>query len=70
MSARTIRGHDYRRGVDVEMTGAEWRALLSEAAYIRRVGNAVLAYQRENGQSHLVFEVYEDNGAVRRRRRE
>jgi hypothetical protein len=67
MSAR-IKGHDYRSGVDLEMSGAEWRALLSAAYYTRRIGNGVLAYQRENGHTRLAFEVYDDNGAVHLRR--
>lgn len=69
MSAR-IKGHDYRRGIDIEMTGAEWRALLSAAAYTRRIGNGVLAFERDNGRSLLAFEVYDDDGAMNLRRRE
>lgn len=68
MSAR-IKGHDYRRGVDVELTGAEWRGLLSGAAYVRRIGNGVLAYERQEGRALLAFEVYDD-GALNLRRRE
>lgn len=69
MSAR-VKGHDYRRGVDVELTGAEWRSLLSAAAYTRRIGTGVLAFERDNGCTRLAFEIYDDNGAVSRRRLE
>lgn len=69
MSAR-IKGHDYRCGIDIEMTGAEWRTLLSAAAYTRRIGNGVLAFERDNGRTRLVFEVYDDDGAMNLRHRE
>lgn len=68
MSTR-VKGHDYRRGVDVEMTGAEWRAILSEAAYTRRIGNGVLAFERDNGQTRLAFEIFDDEGRINPRRR-
>lgn len=59
-----MRGHDYRRGVDVEMSSAEWRTLFSSVAYIRRIGSGVFAYERENGRARLVFEVYDNDGVV------
>lgn len=66
MSAR-IRGHDYQRGVDLELSGAEWRTLLSQAEYTRRIGTGVLAYARRNGRALLTFEVFDEEGAMRRR---
>lgn len=59
-----IKGHDYRRGIDVSHTGAEWRALLSEAAYTRRIGSGVLAFDRRDGHTSLAFEIYDDDGAI------
>lgn len=59
-----IRGHDYRRGVDLELTGAQWRALLSTAAYTRRIGAGVLAFVRRDGETSLAYEVYDDDGAM------
>jgi hypothetical protein len=64
-----IRGHDYRRGIDVSLTGAEWRALLTEAAYTRRIGAGVLAFERRDGQTSLAYEIYDDDGAVSAPRR-
>lgn len=69
MSAR-IRGHDYRRGVDLELSGAEWRLLLSQAEYTRRIGSGVLAYERRNGHALLAFEIFDEDGAMNQRRRE
>lgn len=69
MSTR-IKGHDYRNGVDLELTGAEWRELLSRAEFTRRIGNGVLAYERSAGRALLAFEIYDDEGAVNLRRRE
>lgn len=63
-----IRGHDYRRGVDLELTGAQWRALLSTAEYTRRIGAGVLAYARRDGAVSLAYEVYDDDGAMSPRR--
>lgn len=66
-----IKGHDYRRGVDLALTGAEWRALLSAAAYTRRIGTTVLAFDRrgDNGQTFLAYEIYDDDGATNLSRR-
>lgn len=69
MSAR-IRGHDYRRGVDLELSGAEWRLLLSQADYTRRIGRGVLAYERREGRALLAFEIFDENGAISLRRQE
>jgi hypothetical protein len=69
MSPR-IKGHDYRLGRDLELSGAEWRALLSTADFTRRIGNGVLAYQRREGRAHLAFEVYDEQGAMNLRRME
>lgn len=66
MSAR-IKGHDYRHGVDLELTGAEWRSILSGAAYTRRIGAGVLAFERDEGGARLVFEIYDEDGAIGRR---
>lgn len=65
-----IRGYDYRRGVDLALTGAQWRSLLSTAEYTRRIGSGVLAYDRRNGKTSLVYEVYDDDGAMASPRRE
>jgi hypothetical protein len=59
-----IRGHDYRRGVDLALTGSQWRSLLSTAEYTRRIGTGVLAYDRRNGHSSLAYEIYDDDGAM------
>lgn len=67
--SRLIRGHDYRRGIDVSMTGAEWRSLLSAAVYTRRIGGDVLAFERRDGHTSLAFEIYDDDGAISRPRR-
>jgi hypothetical protein len=64
-----IRGHDYRQGVDLSLTGAEWRALFSKATYTRRIGAGVLAFERRDGHTSLAFEVYDDNGTVSSQRR-
>lgn len=69
MSTR-IKGHDYRHGVDLELTGAEWRALLSTAEFTRRIGSGVLAYERRQGRALLAFEIYDDEGAVNLRHTE
>lgn len=69
MSGR-IKGHDYRNGVDLELTGAEWRELLSKAEFTRRIGNGVLAYERRGGRALLAFEIYDEEGAVHLRRTE
>lgn len=58
--SKRIKGHDYQRGVDIELTGAEWRTLLSAVEYIRRIGTGVLAFQRRDGRTTLAFEVYDD----------
>lgn len=63
MSMR-IKGHDYQRGVDLELTGAEWRTLLGKVTYTRRIGTGVLAFQRRDGRSTLAFEVYDCDGTV------
>lgn len=60
--SRLIRGHDYRNGIDVSLTGAEWRALLSEATYTRRIGAGVLAFERREGHTSLAFEIYDEGG--------
>lgn len=67
MSGR-IKGHDYARGVDVELTSAEWRSLLSEAAYTRRIGTGVLAFERRDGDPVLAFEIYDDDGVIKHQR--
>jgi hypothetical protein len=59
-----IRGYDYRRGVDLALTGAQWRSLLSAAAYTRRIGTGVLAFERRDGATSLAYEVYDDGGAM------
>lgn len=65
-----IKGHDYRRGIDVSLTGAEWRSLLSEATYTRRIGAGVLAFERrDDGHTSLAFEIYDDDGAISQPRR-
>jgi hypothetical protein len=69
MNAR-IKGHDYRRGIDMELSGAQWRELLSSMAYTRRIGNGILAFAREDGRTLLAFEIFDDSGAVGLRRRE
>jgi hypothetical protein len=64
-----IRGHDYRRGIDVFLTGAQWRSLLSETAYTRRIGSGVLAFDRREGNTSLAFEIYDDDGVIGAQRR-
>ena len=67
MSARVIRGHDYRSGADVELTRAQWRDLCDSAVYTRRIGTDVLGFVRDakTGRTFLAFEIYDD-GALKK----
>jgi len=59
-----VNGHDFRHGVDLALSAAEWRSRLSEAAYIRRIGQRVLAFERRDGDVSLAFEIFDEGGAI------
>lgn len=65
---RRFKGHDYLHGTDVEKSSTEWRGILVDAAYTRRVSGDMLVFKRLNGRLSLAFEIYDDGRLGRQER--
>lgn len=66
---QVIKGHDYRRGIDVEKSRAGWQLEFGASTHTRRVGGDLLVYEKgTDGKSVLRFEVY-DGGSLGRPQR-
>jgi hypothetical protein len=72
MTAQSFKGHDYRRGMDVELPRSAWRERIEGAQYTRRVGRDLLGFERDriDGRVRLAFEIYDDGELSVPRKRE